>query len=430
MYNKFDKQRSFGGNRPSTTGSRPGGFSGRPANNSGRPNQNNRFSRNNNRRGGYNHTSTVDVSRLVKKAVPQAEVETYVSKHTFNDFAIDQRIKENIASKGYVTPTPIQDQTIPQILEGKDVVGIANTGTGKSGAFLIPLIHKVVKANGTKVLVVVPTRELAMQIHEELNSFSFRMGVNSVLCVGGMNINAQIRNLYRRHDFVIGTPGRLKDLIERNTLKLNQFNTIVLDEVDRMLDMGFIHDIKFLISKFPENRHSLFFSATLSSEIKNIIKDFATPEHITVSVKTGETAANVDQDVINIYSQEEKMAKLHELLSSPEFKKAIVFVRTKRGAERIAKTLERKDIKVDSIHGDKRQTQRQRAIQDFKAGRINALIATDVAARGLDIADVTHVINYDLPATQEDYTHRIGRTGRGGKTGIALTFVEKYQRVG
>lgn len=388
------------------------------------------------RGGGFNrgprparkHVSTVRLDSLVKKAVARAEAVPYTSTHKFSDFKIDEKLKQNIEKKGYVTPTPIQDQAIPHVLEGKDVVGVANTGTGKSAAFLIPLIQKVIEKSWTKILVVVPTRELAVQIHDELNSFIQGLKVSSLIAVGGTSVNSQIHRLNRPHNFVIGTPGRLKDMSDRGVLKLDEFSTVVLDEVDRMLDMGFINDMKYLIGKFPKERHSLFFSATLAGEIQEILKIFSA-EHTTISVRQGETSDNVEQDVIKVFSREEKSAKLKQILQAEDAKRTIIFVRTKHGADRLHRILYKQGFKVNAIHGDKRQNQRMRTIEDFKSGKIHILVATDVAARGLDIPDVTHVINYDLPATQDDYVHRIGRTGRGSNGfGIALTFVEDFRR--
>ncbi len=367
----------------------------------------------------------VDLSKLVNKATAPAEVEVYIPTHTFADFAVDERLKTNITNKGYVTPTPIQDQSILPMLAGKDVVGIANTGTGKTAAFLIPLIDKVLKfrALGTdeRVLVMVPTRELAIQIEDEFFGFAKGLGVNSVTCVGGANIVPQIRVLKRNPAFVIGTPGRLKDLMERRELDLSKFSTVVLDEADRMLDMGFIDDMRFIMSKMRTERHTLFFSATMSRDIQALIGAFL-KDPVHVSVKTRETSHTIDQDVIKVHHTE-KFDKLVELLKHESFDKVLVFGRTKHGVERLAKDLRSVGVRADSIHGNKTHSARQKALIAFKRGDARVLTATDVAARGLDISGVSHVINYDLPSTYEDYTHRIGRTGRAGKTGMALTFI-------
>ena len=381
------------------------------------------FNRGGKRFGGEN----IHFSKFINKgALPEAEV-AYVPQNAFSDFQITPELKTAVLKKGYVTPTPIQDQTIPHILAGKDVFGIANTGTGKTAAFLIPLLNKVRLNPREKVLIIVPTRELAIQIEEELRGFTAGLTgsrIYSVCCVGGASIGKQIASLKHPYNFIIGTPGRLKDLIERRMIMLSTFNTVVLDEADRMLDMGFVADMRFVVSQMPKTRHTLFFSATLSSDIEKLIKDFLR-DPVRVSVKTGDTAKSVDQDIVRIKNHGEKIDVLHELLSKKEeFNKVLIFGRTKHGVENLAQALGRRGIKVESIHGNKNQSQRQRALGNFKDNRAQVLVATDVAARGLDIADVSHVINYDLPATYDDYVHRIGRTGRAGKVGKALTFVE------
>jgi ATP-dependent RNA helicase RhlE len=273
------------------------------------------------------------------------------------------------------------------------------------------------------VLVMAPTRELAVQINDELRGFSTGLRMGSVCVIGGTSIGRQISELKRPWSFVIGTPGRIKDLYERKCLDLASFRTIVLDEADRMLDMGFIHDMKFLMGKMPAEHHTLFFSATLSPEINSLIASFL-KNPVTISVKTQATSKNVDQDIVRIKSDKPKFEVLEELLKQPGFDKVLVFGRTKYGVEKLAKALAAKGIKAESIHGNKNHNYRLRALDLFKKSHVQVLVATDVAARGLDIDGVSHVINYDLPATYEDYVHRIGRTGRAGKTGKALTFVE------
>jgi superfamily II DNA/RNA helicase len=383
-----------------------------------RPGARPHFKKQQNRGGGeYIHPS-----KFVNKAVITEEIEHFIPEHQFADFAIDEGLKQAVAAKGYVAPTPIQDRAIPHVLKGVDVVGIANTGTGKTAAFLIPLINKVRHDPKAQVLVVVPTRELAIQIDAELKGFTKGMRIFSVVCVGGASIAPQLRALRYRNQFVIGTPGRLKDLIERGTVRLGDYSTIVLDEADRMLDMGFIHDMRFVMQGMPKERHTLFFSATLSQEIEKLISEFLT-NPVRISVKTSDTSKNVEQDVVHV-GKSTKLDILHDLLTKPSFNKVIVFGRTKHGVERLSKTLNERGFKSESIHGNKSQSQRQRALQAFKENKAQVLVATDVAARGLDIADVSHVINYDLPATYEDYVHRIGRTGRGAKKGTALTFLE------
>ncbi|MEQ1561344.1 MAG: DEAD/DEAH box helicase [Nitrospira sp.] len=365
----------------------------------------------------------IDPNKFINKAVVTETVEHFVPEHNFADFAIDERLKENIITKGYVTPSPIQDRAIPHVLKGQDVVGIANTGTGKTAAFLLPLIHKVLSQPKENILVVVPTRELAIQIQDELKGFIQGMKLYSVVCVGGAPIGSQIRQLRYRNEFVIGTPGRIKDLLERKCLDLKHFKTVVLDEADRMLDMGFINDMRFMMALMPKDRHTLFFSATWSPEIEGLVKEFL-KEPVMISVKTQDTSKNVDQDVVRIGRGENKLDVLHSMLIQPDFNKVLIFGRTKHGVEKLTNILIERGIKAESIHGDKNQTGRQRALNNFKKDHAQVLVATDVAARGLDISGVSHVINFDIPATYEDYVHRIGRTGRAGKKGKAYTFLD------
>jgi ATP-dependent RNA helicase RhlE len=376
--------------------------------------------------GGSRHAAPkgqhIDTARFINKAVITETTPHYEPEHTFADFAVDVRLKQNIASKGYTFPTPIQDKAIPHILRGVDVVGIANTGTGKTAAFLIPIINKCLRDPRQSALVMAPTRELAVQIEDEFKKFSTGLKLHSVLCIGGANIGAQLRNLRYHNHLIIGTPGRLKDLIDRGTLKLDRTETVVLDEADRMLDMGFIKPITDIMSLLPRERHTLFFSATMSREIEVLIKRFL-KEPVSISVKTKETAESIEQDVIRVKGGN-KLEMLHDLLNQPGFDKVLIFGRTKHGVEKLSKMLEARGFKSASIHGNKSQSQRQRALDSFKRHDTKILVATDVAARGLDISDVSHVINYDIPASYDDYVHRIGRTGRGGKTGKAFTFVD------
>ena len=408
------QQRNYGRPKRSFNSNKPQSF-GR-----GRPQSRGRFSA---QRGRNDRSERIDVTKFVNKAVITEKVENFIPEHSFTDFKIADHLKKNILARGYTAPTPIQDRVIPHILKGVDVVGIANTGTGKTAAFLIPLIDKVLTDQKENVLIVVPTRELALQIEQELRDFTKQMKIFSVCCIGGVNISGQIRQLKYHNNFIIGTPGRLKDLIERRNINLSGFNTIVLDEADRMLDMGFINDMKYLVAKMPKARHTLFFSATLSREIEMLIKDFL-KEPVQISVKTQETSKNIDQDVVKIARGKDKLDVLHDLLIQPEFSKVLIFGRTKHGVEKLSTALAGRGFAAESIHGDKNHSKRQRALTLFKANKIQILVATDVAARGLDISGITHVINYDLPATYDDYVHRIGRTGRGDKKGKALTFVE------
>jgi superfamily II DNA/RNA helicase len=363
----------------------------------------------------------VDLTKLINKAKPVGETEAYVPSINFADLPIDQNLKENILAKGYLLPTPIQDKSIPEVLMGKDVVGLANTGTGKTASFLIPMINRVIHDRSQHMLIMVPTRELALQIEAEFYGFTKRLNINAVTCVGGAAIEPQLRVLRRKPNFVIGTPGRLKDFIERGELNLSTFGTVVLDEADRMLDMGFIGDMREILALMPTPRHTLFFSATLSRDIEKLIGEFLN-DPVRISVKTRDTAATIDQDVV-YFSPSAKFEKLVEILKESDMDKVLVFGRTKHGVERLANDLSRAGVKAESIHGDKTHGRRQKALGLFKQDQVRVLVATDVAARGLDISGVSHVINYDLPGSYEDYTHRIGRTGRAGKAGKALTFV-------
>jgi ATP-dependent RNA helicase RhlE len=367
-------------------------------------------------------TPAIPPSAYISKPASEAEMPIGVIVHRFSDFDIDGQIKTNISARGYEMPTPIQDQAIPYILNGRDVVGIANTGTGKTGAFLIPLIDKIMHDRTQKALIVAPTRELALQIQEELTGFSGSIGISSLLCIGGTNLERQITELRRNPSVIIGTPGRLKDLINRHVLDLTTCKNVILDEVDRMVDIGFIQDIRFIISRLSSDRQSLFFSATVSTEINGIIQSFL-KNPVTVSVKVNETAQGVEQDVIRVKTREEKLAKLRQLLGQEEFTKVLIFGRTKWNVERLAKTLQQNGFPADSIHGNKSQSQRLRALSRFKQNQLRILVATDIAARGLDIENVSHVINFDEPSSYTDYIHRIGRTGRANKLGKALTFV-------
>jgi superfamily II DNA/RNA helicase len=431
MYERLPGRPISGGARPGSSPSRFSNSSSRPAGRFGSSRPSSSGSRfgapqggSRGGRGGRGSKSFLDLSKFINK--PTAAEEAHVAEITnkFADFQIDERLKNSILSKGYDIPTPIQDQSIPLILEGRDIVGMANTGTGKTAAFLIPLINKVLLNPNEQVLVMAPTRELAIQIEAELKEFTrnIKPAIFSVCCVGGMYIGHQIRELRYKNNFIIGTPGRLKDLIDRKMIRLNEFNTVVLDEADQMLDMGFINDMRFIMDRMPKPRHTLFFSATLSPTIEKIIADFLT-NPVRVSVKTRDTSKNIEQDVIRVGRDGSKFDVLHNLLSGDEFSKVLVFGKTKHGVEKISQELTKKGINAQSIHGDKDHRARQRALGQFKDNQVKVLVATDVAARGLDIPDVTHVINYDLPASYEDYVHRIGRTGRGNKKGKALTFI-------
>jgi superfamily II DNA/RNA helicase len=414
------RNNNFNRNRPQGGGAnRSGGFGGNRG--GGRGGFKNRFKK--------SDWSQMDIIKSIEMAAidTAAKVdipeEIYTPQNNFEDFNISRQLKQNIITKGYKAPSPIQDQAIPAILEGKDLIGIANTGTGKTAAFLIPLIDKVSKSNTEKVLIVTPTRELAEQIDNEFRDFTKGLGLFSTLCIGGKNMHTQIAQLRRSSTFVIGTPGRLRDLIKRHVLDLSKFNNVVLDETDRMVDIGFIEEIKYFISLLPKQRQSLFFSATLAPKIRDILQTFVA-DPVTVSVKKQEINVNITQELVRVPHGKTKVDHLHELLAKQDFLKVLVFANTKWGVQKLADELVKRGFNAGAIHGNKSQGQRQAVLSKFKTNRIKILVATDVAARGLDIDNVSHVINYELPDAKEDYTHRIGRTGRANRKGIALTFVD------
>ncbi len=359
---------------------------------------------------------------FIKKAAPAIINQATTMDTSFEDFDIVQDLKTNIRNHGYNKPTPIQSQAIKPILEGRDVIGLASTGTGKTAAFLIPLINKLFKNKDQKALIIAPTRELAVQINEEFRLFAAGLHIYCALLIGGANMNRQIYDLKRNPQMVIATPGRLKDLIERRAIYLQTFTNIVLDEVDLMVDIGFIQDVKYFISQMPRVRQSLFFSATIPPKVQGILGVFVT-NPLTLSIKKQDTSENVEQDVVKVENSKTKIDQLHDLLIKDGFDKVLIFGKTKHGIERLNKELGFRGFKTGALHGNKNQSQRRRVLESFKRSEIQILLATDVASRGLDIDNVTHVINYDLPQTYEDYIHRIGRTGRAGKTGFALTFV-------
>ncbi len=370
----------------------------------------------------YNASGTIHFSKFINRSSENIEEKPYIPACNFLDFPFEGRLKSNVEKKGYKNPTEIQDKTIPLIMEGNDVIGIANTGTGKTAAFLLPLIDKVLKNRKERILVIAPTRELASQINDELFSLTRSLGIYSAVCVGGSSMGLQLSRLRQNPNFVIGTPGRLKDLVTRRRLALEGFQNIVLDEADRMLDMGFIDDIKSLMSQLSKDRQTLLFSATIPVAIEKLIHTFLN-DPVKVSVKSRETAANVDQDIVRVKSSERIEKLCSFLVKKEEFQKVLVFGKTKHGVENLSQELGKRGFQSTSIHGDKPQSRRRQALELFKNERVQVLVATDVAARGLDIANVSHVINFDIPATYEDYVHRIGRTGRANQKGTALTFI-------
>ncbi len=354
----------------------------------------------------------------------------------FKQFQISEETLMAIAQKGYEKPTPIQEKAIPALLEGKDLVGQAQTGTGKTAAFGIPAVELVnPKEDTIQVLVLVPTRELAIQVAKELKELGKGKNVKVLALYGGKPIFGQIDLLKRiRPQIAVGTPGRVRDLIERGVLDLSNVKFFVLDEADRMLDMGFIGDIEFIFSSTPENKQVALFSATLPEEIRSVIRKFLNENHSEVKVAPEKpTVEKIKQTVYRVGESELYQTFLEKLEETP-FKKAIVFTQTKVEADRLAKKLREAGFRVSAIHGDYSQSRREKVLRDFRSGRLNLLVATDVAARGLDIEDLDAVFNYKLPQDAESYIHRIGRTGRAGKEGVAISFSsdredDKLQRV-
>lgn len=372
----------------------------------------------------------LDYHRFINRATAAPVEENYTPENSFDDFKMSDKLKSTLQHLGFTVPTPIQDRSIPSALEGKDVIGLANTGTGKTAAFLLPIIQKM-QSNDTPVsaLVLAPTRELAQQIDTEFRRFAAGQKRYSTLVVGGANINRQIRDIKRGPHLIIGTPGRVKDLINRGVLRLQLVDSFVLDEADRMCDMGFIRDIQEIASELPEQRQTFCYSATMTDSVKTIVQQFMI-DPVTISVARNQTARHIDQDIVRANDKAHKIELLTEILRRPECERVIVFGETKYGVQRLADALVKCDIPAVAIHGNKSQPQRERALAQFKKDNdVNVLVATDVAARGIDVHDVTHVINFDPPRAYDDYIHRIGRTGRAGKTGTALTFVtEKCDR--
>ena len=347
----------------------------------------------------------------------------------FESLNIIEPILKSLKEEGYTTPTPIQREAIPIVLNGTDLIGCAQTGTGKTAAFAVPILQ-ILSSNKSferkrriRSLIVTPTRELAIQIEESFNTYGRYTGLNCTVVFGGVNQNSQTNSLRNGVDILVATPGRLLDLMQQRYISLRDIEIFVLDEADRMLDMGFIHDVRRIISALPERRQSLFFSATMPPEIVRLA---GTIVHKPVKVEVTPSASTVD--IVNQYvyfiDKGNKNAMLIDLLKNEEIKTALVFTRTKYGADKVAKVLKRKNISAESIHGDKAQSARQKALNSFKAQTTRVLVATDIAARGIDVDDLEYVINYEIPNISETYVHRIGRTGRAGANGTAISFCD------
>lgn len=351
---------------------------------------------------------------------------------TFKELNISEPILKALINKEYETPTPIQEKAIPVALRGRDLLGIAQTGTGKTAAFAIPIIQKLNQPlpkgqkREIKALILTPTRELAIQIDECFSDYTKYTDLRHTVIFGGVNQNPQIDKLKKGIDILIATPGRLLDLIAQKYITLNHIQHFILDEADRMLDMGFIHDIKRLLPMLPKRKQTLFFSATMPSAIANLSKSILY-NPVKVEVTPVSSAVDTIEQCLYFVEKPQKGDLLFSILKKEQGKSVLVFSRTKHGADKIARVLNKKGIGCEAIHGNKTQGARQRALTNFKSGKTHVIIATDIAARGIDITNLEIVINYDLPDVAETYVHRIGRTGRAGKSGTALSFCSKEE---
>ena len=353
---------------------------------------------------------------------------------TFNELHLIKNIQEALKEEGYENPTPIQEQAIPEIIAGQDLVACAQTGTGKTAAFAIPIInhiHKIVgsikKVKRIRTLVITPTRELALQIGESFDTYGKYTNIKTLVIFGGVNQVPQVNELKNGVDVLVATPGRFLDLHKQGFIDLNHLHHLVLDEADQMFDMGFIHDVKKIIKLTPENRQTLLFSATMPLAIRELADTFLTrPKYISVT-PISSTAENVNQKVYFVEKENKKLLLKHILIEE-KLKNVLVFTRTKHGADNIVKSLAKENIKAAAIHGDKSQSARVRVLEEFKNKQIDVLIATDIAARGIDIEQLPFVINFDIPNISETYVHRIGRTGRAGNSGLAISFCGKDEK--
>lgn len=366
---------------------------------------------------------TLNSDRFIKKTDPKDLVH-YKSYRLIHELPVHMGIIRNLQKKGYKSPTEIQDKTIEAILSGKNLVGLAQTGTGKTGAFLIPLIHNLIQHETMfQVLIVSPTRELAMQIDAEFKSIAYGLKLCSTCLIGGTSVQRDINNLRRPSHIIIGTPGRIADMVRQKALSLRKFTILVLDEFDRLLDMGFAPEIQKLVEGMDNRRQTILFSATEEKNQRELIENLLDNPYEVRVRNENISADNIDQDIIELRDGEKKIDVLLNMVRDKSFEKVLVFAETKRGVSRICRDLRNAGVRVDEIHGDKSQNYRIKALNSFRNRKIQVLVATDVAARGLDISNVSHVINYQPPKNMESYIHRIGRTGRAGEAGKALTFV-------
>ncbi len=366
--------------------------------------------------------SAIPVDKFIHKGIPVQEAK-YEPEFLYSEYPLHPKLLKNLKHLGYTHPTEVQEKTIQPISLMKNVMAIANTGTGKTASFLIPIINSLLTEDTPfTTLIMVPTRELALQVEDEFRNLSHGLKLYATCVIGGQNIDRDLKKLSRPNHFIIGTPGRLVDLSKRNALRYEDFSVLVLDEFDRMLDMGFSKDVDFITQKMKHRDQTLLFSATIDKTQLELINKLM-PEYEEVKVTDGtSTAEHIDQDVVYA-DHKDKFDVLLGMLKDNSFEKVLVFAETKRKVGNLTKQLKKSKIKADEIHGDKSQNYRKNALKAFRNGRVEVLVATDVAARGLDIKDVTHVINYEQPQDYETYIHRIGRTGRAGKVGKAFTFV-------
>jgi ATP-dependent RNA helicase RhlE len=360
-------------------------------------------------------------------------IESWNSLSQFTDFGLAAPILKALQTEGYITPTPIQAQAIPHVMAGRDLLGIAQTGTGKTAAFALPILHRLAanpqaaQRRGCRTLVLSPTRELATQIAESFRSYGCNLRLTRTTVFGGVGSYPQVRAMAVGVDILVATPGRLMDLVGQGAIRLETVEVLVLDEADQMLDMGFIHAIRKIVGLLPRQRQTLFFSATMPDAIADLARGMLT-DPIRVEVAPVATTADRVEQRVMFVEKDDKRHLLVELLKDPAIERALVFARTKHGADRVARHLHEAGIGVDAIHGNKSQGQRERALSAFKNGRARVLVATDIAARGIDVDGVSHVVNFDLPNVPESYVHRIGRTARAGHAGVALSFCDREER--
>ena len=377
--------------------------------------------RTNGGRRNFQNSKGMQLHHFVKKASPVEET-TYKPLRKFEEFDIHPKLKETLIQKGFTYPTEIQERSINDVIAGRDLLGIAKTGTGKTGAFLIPIIHRLLSNADEpfQTLIVVPTRELALQVKEEFRSLTFGLNLFAECFIGGTSIRQDLRRLQRPSHIVVGTPGRLLDLSDQGALRLEYFSVLVLDEYDRMLDMGFVDDVKALSDRMEAKTQTLLFSATTNKDLPIMVNN---PVEVLIN-SSANTTDHIEQNIVRVASNENKFDVLLNMLQGDNFEKVIIFAETKGLVDELTRKLVQNGVYADCIHGDKSQFLREKALSKLKKNIIKVLVATDIASRGIDVSDVTHVINYQRPTNHESYVHRIGRTGRAGKVGFAFTFVD------